>query len=290
MKYSVSTIRHLLALVNGEIVPDSKLRVDLFKQLEDDSLLIPIPHGGRKSWRAQNCEHLRFHLRDVYDLRDLEECPRISTIDNVSKAEQVKAVGDSKFRQARSFTGFMVNSYQPIKAELNGLSLNILPQDGTFTFIYDFESFIIPADVIIVGIENPENFRWVSRQKEFFKTNVSDSATLLFVSRYPQFQHVALTKWLSSIPNKYVHFGDLDLAGIKIYLTEYLPYLGDRASFLVPLDFNERIASGSCDRYNNQLQYADIVNSMNFDSRIQLLIDSIHCHHRGYDQEGFIDG
>ena len=83
MKYSVSTIRHLLALVNGEIVPDSKLRVDLFKQLEDDSLLIPIPHGGRKSWRAQNCEHLRFHLRDVYDLRDLEECLRISTIDNV---------------------------------------------------------------------------------------------------------------------------------------------------------------------------------------------------------------
>ena len=55
---------------------------------------------------------------------------------------------------------------------------------------------------------------------------------LLFVSRYPQ--SIYLRSWLQKIPNRYVHFGDFDHAGINIFLTEFHAHLGARSSFLIP--------------------------------------------------------
>ncbi len=286
MMPSVTNLRHLIALANGESVPGSKLRGTMFERLKEEKLLVAITHGSRKSFQAVNCESLRFHLNDIYGLRDLEKCLYLAESDHTSRAEMVHATGNSKLRPSRSFKGFMVNCLQQIEGNLNGQTFNLQPLHGTFTFIYDYESFRISEDVIIVGIENPENFRWISKQAKFFKENVSDSSPILFVCRYPQDQHCDLIKWLKSIPNRYIHFGDLDLAGIKIYLTEFFCHLGERSSFLVPSDFDERIASGSPDRYNNQMQFASIANS---DPRLRLLIDSIQHHHRGYDQEGFIE-
>jgi hypothetical protein len=52
-----------------------------------------------------------------------------------------------------------------------------------FKFIYDFEKFIIPQDITIVGIENPENFKRIKKQKYLFENIQS-----LFISRYPQNQ------------------------------------------------------------------------------------------------------
>ena len=91
----------------------------------------------------------------------------------------------------------------------------LYPTEGTFQFIYDYERFILPADITIVGIENPENFRQISQQQYLFK-----DIKPLFVCRYPQNQSKDLLKWLQSIPNSYLHFGDFDLAGIGIYLNE----------------------------------------------------------------------
>ena len=40
---------------------------------------------------------------------------------------------------------------------------------GKLTFICDWQSFSVPEDVIVVGIENMENFRLVQRQKYLFE-------------------------------------------------------------------------------------------------------------------------
>lgn len=285
MKYSATTIRHLIALCNGSTVADSKLNGEIFRHMKDENMLIAITHGSRKSWRARNCESLRFYLNDTCGLRDLDKSLSIAIADSVSRSAQVQAFGDSKFKSCRSFKGFMVNCYHTLHCTLNGKPIQLHPQEGIFSFIYDFESFCIPEDAIVVGIENFENFRYIREQEFFFKKNISGSSPLLFVSRYPQIQHSDLIKWLKVIPNRYIHFGDLDLAGVKIYLTEYFPYLGQRSSFLIPLDYDDRIAAGSTERYNMQLQFSELAN---VDPRLMPLISSIHRHHRGYDQEGFI--
>ncbi len=280
MKKTAGLIEKLIRLVNGETLPSSSLRGDWFEQMEADGVLVTITHGSRKSMRASSSESLRLYLASQYDLHDLKSALSILQADEAGRALQVDATGDSKFVRQRTFTGFLVNSYQPIDATINGESISIFPPDGSFVFIADYQQFTISPDVVIVGIENAENFRFIKCQKYLF----SAYEKVLFVSRYPQ--NGDLVSWLKSIPNQYVHFGDLDLAGIAIYQNEFFKHLGERSSFFMPNDFERRISNGSRERYTAQLpQYGKMKIK---DSRIVPILACIHRKHRGYDQEGYI--
>lgn len=170
------------------------------------------------------------------------------------------------------------------QCELNGETFVIHPANGSFTFICDWQSFSVPEDVIVVGIENMENFRLVQRQKYLFEECLGGNK-LLFVSRYPQ--STDLREWLKSIPNRYVHFGDFDLAGIKIFQTEFERHVGERASFMIPSDIEDRIKNGSSKRYDDQFSHSGNISSK--DPGVQALIDIINKYRKGYDQEGYID-
>lgn len=282
MKKTVGLIEKLIRLVNGETLPSSTLRGDWFEQMEADGVLVTVTHGSRKSMRAISTDSLRHYLASQYDLHDLNCVLSILQADEAGRALQVDATGDSKFVRQRTFKGFLVNSYQPIDATINGVSVTLFPPDGTFVFISDFQQFTISPDVVIIGMENAENFRYIKRQKYLF----SAYEKVLFVSRYPQ--NGDLVSWLKSVPNQYVHFGDLDLAGLAIYQNEFYRHLGERASFFLPDDFEYRISNGSLERYNAQLpQYGKMKIE---DPRIEPVLACIHKEHRGYDQEGYIVG
>jgi hypothetical protein len=150
-------------------------------------------------------------------------------------------------------------------------------------FIDDWRQFTIPLDVVVIGIENMENFRMIRQQQQLFESEIGKHR-FLFVSRYPQ--STDLRSWLQSIPNRYVHFGDFDLAGIHIFLTEFHQYLGDRSSFFIPSDIEKRLQKGSQERYDMQLSRFGNLNSD--DKEIQSVINLINKYHRCYDQEGYI--
>lgn len=160
---------------------------------------------------------------------------------------------------------------------LNNCPLEIRPPEGSYTFIYDYENFSIPEDVLVMGIENSENFRRI-RQQQWLFDRMYPGRSILFVSRYPQNESHDLVKWLADIQNEYVHFGDLDLAGIRIFLTEFHRYLGRRSSFLIPPDYDTRISNGSRERYDAQLPYAKQLTTD--DPNLKQLIDCIHKYHR----------
>ena len=107
----------------------------------------------------------------------------------------------------------------------------------------------------------------------------------MFVSRYPQ--SADLREWLIKIPNRYIHFGDFDLAGICIYQSEFYKFLGDRASFLIPEDVEERLKSGNKGLYD--AQYLRYKNLKIIDSRLIGLVEMIHHYGRVYEQEGYIE-
>lgn len=162
------------------------------------------------------------------------------------------------------------------------------PQEGSFLFVSDWENFTIPEDVVVIGVENMENFRMIRKQRAFFEEYLQAhefSSRILFVSRYPQ--SADLRRWLSSIPNHYLHFGDFDLAGINIFLVEFEQYLGkERSSFLIPDDIKARLKSGSRKRYDEQYSRFKDVRSDIFE--LQKLINWIHHERKAYDQEGYI--
>lgn len=282
MKKTAALIGKLIRLAGGDTLPASSLKGDWFEQMQADDILVAVTHGSRKSLRVVNTSSFRNYLASQYNIRDLEQTLELLSNGGVDRASQVEVTGDSKFLSHRTFTGFLVNSFQPIDAVLSEEQLTILPPNGTFMFIADYQHFCIPEDVVIIGVENAENFRHVSRQKYLFE----EYGKVLFVSRYPQNQNKDLLQWLLSIPNKYVHFGDLDLAGVAIYQNEFYRHLGERASLLIPEDYEERISKGNLDLYNSQLpQYGN----MNVeDERVSKLLSCIHRYHRGYEQEGYI--
>ena len=197
---------------------------------------------------------------------------------------QASKTGNSKLVAMRSCPGFPVNSFQPIACRLNGKEFVVAPQEGSFLFVADWQQFSVPDDIVIVGVENMENFRQIRSQRVLFEQFVG-KMPLLFVSRYPQSSD--LREWLQSIPNRYVHFGDFDLAGISIFLNEFHAHLQDRSSFLIPDDIEARLQNGSKERY--QYQYHRFRGLHTSTPAMQRLIDLINTVHRCYDQEGYIE-
>lgn len=284
MKITIALIDKLIRLRDGETLPASQLKGEWVEELVRDGVLISTSHGSRRTLFAPDADALCKALVSVDErFADMELLRKALSSDNTLRSQQSSSTGNSKLVMVRSCPGFPVNSYEPIPCMLNGREFVVNPQEGSFVFVADWVSFDVPDDVIIVGIENMENFRMIRQQRELFEQYIVGHR-LLFVSRYPQ--STDLRSWLQMISNRYIHFGDFDLAGINIFLTEFNTYLGERSSFLIPSDVEERIAKGSIERYNDQYQKFKSVKSSI--PEIQHLIDTINAYHRCYDQEGYI--
>lgn len=267
----------LQRLMSGDSVAASSLRNDLAEELLDEGLLTVKTHGSRRAYAAIDTVALGKFVESHYGgLRTVNK-------ERLTRAEIASETGNSKLVVVRSCPGFPVNTYEPISCMLNGREFMVHPQEGSFLFVADWQSFFIPEDVVVVGIENMENFRMIRQQRNLFEQCIG-TVRLLFVSRYPQ--STDLRSWLQIIPNRYVHFGDFDLAGIHIFLTEFHAYLGTRSSFIIPQDIEERLAKGSLERYNDQ--YARYNRISSDITEVQSLIDLINKYHRCYDQEGYI--
>ena len=282
MKISKTLTDILQQLIGGDSVAASSMRKDFAEALLSEGLLTVQTHGSRKAFRAIDAIALKNFLQINYEeLRTLGD----NDFDSyTTRSEQAIKTGNSKLMMVRSCPGFPVNSYEPISCLLSSQDFVINPPEGSFVFIDNWQQFAIPEGVVVVGIENMENFRMIRHQRKLFESVLGD-VPLLFVSRYPQSKD--LRNWLIGIPNKYVHFGDFDLAGIHIFLTEFYKYLGNRSEFLVPSDIEQRLAKGSPVRYNKQYgKYCALRTDIQY---LQLLIDLINKYHRGYDQEGYID-
>lgn len=75
----------------------------------------------------------------------------------------------------------------------------------------------------------------------------------MFVSRYPQNQNKDFIKWMKSIPNNYLHFGDFDIAEIGIYSNEYKKHLSGKSTFFIPENIKNTLRkNGNRERFDNQ--------------------------------------
>ena len=313
-KLGLGDARQILSMLNGDEVASSKLSHRMATLLQQEGFLFSKTNGSRCKYRIDGAlrEGCRIFLAQQFGLKcSLEEfvelnSQSLSTSSSASssssgtslsssssvssglsatRAQMVGIMGDSKYHHVRTFRGFLVNSYSPIEASLNGQALLVNPIEGSMTFINAPESFEIPEDVLVVGMENAENFMQIRKQKSLFDS-LYPNQRILFVSRYPQNALSDLREWLLRIPNPYVHFGDFDLAGIHIYLSEFFAYLGERSSFLMPDDIEERLRNGNARLYDQQYEkFRDMKVS---DVRVQPLVDMIHRYCRGYEQEGYI--
>ena len=285
-----SLIQAFASLHSGETVPSGRFPSDLAAELLAEGGVASIVHGSRTAMRVVSMRAFDVFLRSKGLQPDqLQETMEVLS-EPTTRAAQVQLLGDSKTVAVRSCPGFPVNVIAPLSVRLGERKLLLCPCPGSFLYISDFREFRIPSNTIVVGVENMENFRLPERQTEVWdqiRDQYGDCGVppVLLVSRYPQSKD--LITWLQTSPNTYVHFGDFDLAGIHIYLTEFYRHLGDRASFFVPEDIEQRLSVGSRERYDTQFPRFGKMDVT--DARVLPLVKIIHRYQKGYDQEGYIN-
>lgn len=281
MKITQALIGKLIRLRDGEALPASALKGDWVETFLREGVLVSRSHGSRYHFFSPNRDAFLAALDAEHEgLANLE---RFLPDAGVSRADLAADGGDSKLLAVRTFPGFPVNAYEPIAVRLKGKPFVISPPAGSFVFIADWRELEIPGDVVVMGIENAENFREIRAQRSLFES-VLPGKRLLFVSRYPQ--STDLRDWLKGIPNPYYHFGDFDLAGLHIFEDEFYRHLGDRAMFFTPPDYRARLRVGSRRRYDDQ--YAKSATRSFLDARLSPIAEAIHSVRRCYDQEGWI--
>lgn len=281
MKLTLKIAKLLVRLTEGESIPNSLAKSKLIDDLVAENILFK-KGKHRKTIELLDEKSLYVYLVNQLQIQNLKNYIEALENEDATRADFVKITSDSKHSKERAFKGFLVNSYNPIKVQLNAKKIIIHPSIGSFTFIYDCETFKIPREITVVGVENAKNFRQIQQQKYLF-----ENITPLFISRYPQNQNKDFIKWMASIPNNYLHFGDFDLAGIGIYLNEYKPYLSEKASFFIPDNIQEDIK-----KYGNRKRFN--IQKLNFEiNKIQEpelldLIAIINTEKKGLDQEFYI--
>ena len=262
--------------------PASALKHAVIDRMILDGILQKRLSGKSKAVIFNN-NPIAFHtyLKNQFGIIDLDEYITVYQNEGITRSDAVQVSGNSKLKPVRTFKGFLVNCYEPIGATLNGNAITINPFPGSLVFISDYESFYPDASVTIVGIENPENFRQVHKQQYLF-TGIKP----LFISRYPQSNDAI--KWLQSIPNNYLHFGDLDFSGVNIFLREYKKWLGSRASFFIPPNIPDFLKLyGNRELYNRQLHLAPKENHFE-EQELKDLINLLHHHKNVLEQEVYI--
>ena len=283
MKIPVTIAERLILLQNGERIPACKLRHRIIHEMLDNGLLKRQIKGRSKSLIfLSDRQAADSFLKNHYGIANLQHYVEALKSGDITRAEAITVSSDSKLKNTRTFKGFLVTCYNPVPVTINGQPAILNPAAGMFHFIYDFERFTIPPDVTVIGIENPENFSCIERQKHLF-----EKINPLFISRYPQNQHKDLLKWLKAIPNQYLHFGDFDFAGIGIYVHEYKNHLAGRASFFIPNNIEHFISEfGNRALYDKQEINFDIQSVK--EKPLAELIVIIHKYKKGLEQEIFI--
>jgi hypothetical protein len=285
VKIALNIAQNLLKMQEGTTIQSSKMKQALVeKMIEDGAIQVQQLSKSKRIYAVQNPENLTNYLSTEFGISNLNDYVTQFNNPNLTRSEAVKIASDSKIKKTRTFKGFLINCYDPINAIINNQETVLHPTEGTFTFISDFGNFTIPKRITIIGIENPENFRHIQKQKYLFQ-NIKP----LFVSRYPQNQSKDFIQWINNIPNNYLHYGDFDFSGISIFLNEYQKNIGNKATFFIPDEIEKMIKeNGNFDNYNTQIYREPDTNKIN-DEKLLNLIKIIHKHKKGLEQEYLIN-
>lgn len=238
MKYKslpLSFARCLLRMQEGEVLNASDFHsVGILKQFCDDGVLSKIPWGSRRyKYRCKEIGLLEDYLRVQHGIFSIAQYIILQEEGTSDGEASLGATKSTKTLRRRSLQGFFIQAYDT-EVRISGKLLSE-PVEGVSHFIYDYNQLNITREAVVVGVENPECFIKFSRLRVNFPYK-----EMVVVMRY---MSISPVRWLSTIKNRYIHFGDYDPAGVSIYCHEYLFRLGeDRCSFYIPDDIATKMA------------------------------------------------
>lgn len=147
-----------------------------------------------------------------------------------------------------------------------------------------------------VLVEKPSLLSWPRLNKEIWIVeNYQCFLDISWLEQFTEGDAFVICRWPQSSKARecycnleeracYRYFGDMDLAGINIFQTEYEPLIGVDA-FVVPTDLEDRIQHGSTAGYRDQVKFRNIEGHS---KRIQDVITLIKSHEKTLIQEHWL--
>jgi hypothetical protein len=172
--------------------------------------------------------------------------------------------------------GFFIRAFHT-EIVVSGITIPPVPQ-GTELFIHQPEKLEISKNALVVGIENPECFLKFEKLAHLFPQK-----ELVIIMRYLS---SSPNKWLQTITNSYLHFGDFDPAGLHIYIREYRNQLpASRCSFFIPPNIEKLIDKfGIPTLYDQQIHLLKNIDFQLY-PEVERLIYLLSKHRKGLEQE-----
>ena len=280
-----STFKTLTALMDGVPARKSAIPAPVLNELLSGGVIRLV--RSARSWTIQCLSRslLEGYIKRAVGSDDLKAyaiiLDRKNNGEEVSRAEAAGKAGDSKAFHKAVMHGLRLNVVDPIEVTYGGEVMTLVPHRGTCIEIANPKLLVVPEDVVIVGVENYETFIFVKDYGQLFIGYGRCLFTYRDTSGKDAYRR--MSEWLCSIRNRYLHFGDLDIYGINIYLDEFKARLGDRASFFIPPDFEERIRNGNRELYDRQVGLR--VPDTSSDPSLEPLASAIMKYHRIVEQE-----
>lgn len=274
----LSFARCLIRLQDGEQLNPSEVKSkNLLKRFCEDGIIQKRALGNRRSgYVCPNAEVLQNYLRVQNGILSLENY--IAEFEN-DASDGVSSLGASKSTKTfrgKSLQGFFIKA---INSEMRISGKIVLPEpQGIELFVHQPEHLQISKTALVVGIENPECFLKFGKLAQLFPQQ--ELVTVLrYMSNSPN-------RWLQTISNNYLHFGDFDPAGLNIYIHEYRRHLPtDRCDFFIPPNIEQLISRyGLSDLYDKQVHLLENIDRELY-PEIEKLLVILDTQKKGLEQE-----
>jgi hypothetical protein len=286
MTLKISFAKALKRMAEGETLKASEIRdKSMLKRFVRDGIIQQFPATRtRFVYRIKDHSLLETYLNANYNIKSLQAYIGLQSQNEATGEESLHATYHTKEKRTVSMPGFFIKSIQPLTVKIHDHHLQLPNAPGTEMFISDPENFCISAEYTVVGVENPEVFRKIGSLINYFKSY----EPCLFVLRY---MSKGLPLWLSRISNIYLHFGDFDLSGLQIYISEYKNKLSpERCSFFIPSNIEHLIRThGNIELYEKQRQHTQNINFSQH-PEIKDLAEIIQRFGKGLEQEILFQG
>ena len=249
----------------------------LLKRFYEDGIIQKQVSGMKRYvYFCPNEKALENYLNIQNDILSIENYIKEFGSDSSDGESSLVSTRSTKTFRNKSLQGFFIKS---IDTEIT-ISGEILKNvsEGTALFVYQPDRLKISNEALIVGIENPECFVKFEKLAPLFPKK-----ELIVIMRYLSQNP---NKWLQTVPNHYLHFGDFDPAGIKIYISEYRTRLPEsRCHYFLPPGIEQLVQQyGLASLYDKQIH---LLNNLDIQlyPEVQDLVRILKKHRKGLEQE-----
>ena len=273
-----SFARCLLRLQNGEQLNPSEIASKgLLKQFCEDGIIQIKPAGGRRiSYFCPEPILLQNYLKAQNDILSLENYIREFEADSSDGESSLFASRSTKTFRGKSLQGFFIRAFHT-EIIVSGITIQPVPH-GIELFVHQPDKLQILHTSLVVGIENPECFIKFEKLAHLFPQK-----ELIIIMRYLS---SSPNRWLQTITNNYLHFGDFDPAGLNIYIREYRDQLSaPRCNLFIPPNIEQIIDQyGISALYDQQIHLLKNIDFQMY-PEINALYGLMQKYRKGLEQE-----